>query len=155
MRLIILFLLLSSSVSWGQKPPIKFGNIPMEDMKMTVYDKDSSASAVVLADYGESTISYNQTEGFQLFFERIRRIKILTKDGLKWADFSIPLYHDGTSDEKVTSLKAVTYNLENGKIVESKAKGEAIIKEKYDENLNYTKISLPNVKVGSVIEISY
>jgi len=155
MRLITLFLLLSSFVCFGQKPPIKFGNIPIEDMKMTVYDKDSSASAVVLADYGESTISYNQTEGFQLFFERIRRIKILTKDGLKWADFSIPLYHDGTADEKVTSLKAVTYNLENGKIVESKAKGEAIIKEKYDDNLNFTKISLPNVKVGSVIEISY
>jgi hypothetical protein len=127
----------------------------MEDMKMTVYDKDSSASALVLADFGESTISYSQANGFQLFFERIRRIKILTKDGLKWADFSIPLYHDGTSDEKVTSLKAVTYNLENGKIVESKAKGEAIIKEKYDDNLNFTKISLPNVKVGSVIEISY
>jgi hypothetical protein len=127
----------------------------MEDMKMTVYSKDSSASAVVLADYGESTLSYNETNGFQLFFERIRRIKVLTKDGLKWADFSIPLYHDGSSDEKVSNLKAVTYNLENGKIVESKAKGEAIIKEKYDDNLNYTKISLPNVKVGSVIEISY
>ena len=155
MRIIVLCFLLPSFVCFGQKPPIKFGNIPMEDMKMTVYSKDSSASAVVLADYGESTISYNQTEGFQLFFERIRRIKILTKDGLKWADFSIPLYHDGSSDEKVSNLKAVTYNLENGKIVESKAKGEAIIKEKYDDNLNFTKISLPNVKVGSVIEISY
>ncbi len=155
MRLFILFLLLSSFVCSGQKPPIKFGNIPMEDMKMTVYSKDSSASAVVLADFGESTISYNQTNGFQLFFERIRRIKILTKDGLKWADFSIPLYHDGTEDEKVSNLKAVTYNLENGKIVESKVKGEAIIKEKYDDNLNFTKITWPNVKVGSVIEISY
>ncbi len=144
-----------SLVGAAQKAPIKFGDIPMEDIKMTVYDKDSSASAVVLADYGESTISYNQTNGLQLFFERIRRIKILTKDGLKWADFSIPLYHDGTADEKVTSLKAVTYNLENGKILESKAKNEAIIKEKYDDNLNFTKISLPNVKVGSVIEFSY
>ncbi|MCW5910450.1 MAG: DUF3857 domain-containing protein [Cyclobacteriaceae bacterium] len=127
----------------------------MEDLKMTSYTKDSSAAAVVLADYGESSLIYSQSDGFTLKFERILRIKILTKDGLDYANFTIPLYHSGSNDEKLTGLKAVTYNLENGKVVETKMKGEGILKEKLDANVNLTKITLPNVKEGSVIEIAY
>lgn len=148
-------LLLISIFSYAQKAPIKFGNIPMEDMTMNVYAKDSAAEAVILADYAESTLSYNQTKGFQLIFERIRRVKILTKEGLKWADFSIPLYHDSDQEEKVSSLKVTTFNLEAGKIVETKAKNESFLKEKYDANLNITKVTWPNVSVGSVLELSY
>jgi hypothetical protein len=149
------FLIILSLYSFSQKPPIKFGDISLENMKMTVYPKDSSAEAVVLVDYGVSQLSYNQSKGFQLQFERIRRVKILTKEGLDWANFSIPLYHTSSDEEKVSNLKAVTYNLENGKVVETKAKSESIIKEKYDDNLNFTKVTWPNVRVGSVIEISY
>ncbi|MGC4021975.1 MAG: transglutaminase domain-containing protein [Cyclobacteriaceae bacterium] len=154
---IILFLtaLAVSLNSFGQKPPAKFGDIPMEDMKMTIYPLDSSAEAVVLVDYGTSTISYGQTEGFQLFYERLWRLKILKKEGLKWADFSIPLYHIGDSEEKITSLKVVTYNLENGKIIETKSKSDSYIKQKYDENLTFTKVAWNNVREGSIIEISY
>jgi transglutaminase-like putative cysteine protease len=139
----------------AQKPPVKFGDVSIDDLKMNRYDKDSSASAVVLADYGESILQYDQNKGFVLHFERITRIKILTKDGLDQGNFSIPLYHDSGNDEKISGLKAVTYNLENGKIVESKLKNDGIFKEKYDANLDFTKVTLPNVKEGSVVEITY
>ena len=49
---------------YAQKPPIKFGEIPFEDMKMVRYDKDSSAAALILADFGQSSLVYNQTDGF-------------------------------------------------------------------------------------------
>jgi hypothetical protein len=146
--------LLSCSL-FAQKAPIKFGNVPIEEIKMTAYDKDSSAAAVILADFGESTINYYSEKGFILNFERITRIKILKKDGFDWADFSIPLYHEGSTDEKMSGLKAVTYNLENGKVTESKAKSESVFKEKFNENLDMIKVTLPNVKVGSVLEITY
>jgi hypothetical protein len=156
MKTNILLLLLTSCIfSYAQKAPIKFGDIPMEDMKMTVYAKDSAAEAVILADYAESTLSYNQTKGFQLVFERIRRVKILTKEGLNWANFSIPLYHDSDQEEKLSNLKVTTFNLEGGKIAETKAKSESFLKEKYDANLNFTKVTWPNVGVGSVLELSY
>ena len=45
-------LLLCSFILQAQKPPIKFGDVPIDQLKMTTYDKDSSASAVILADYG-------------------------------------------------------------------------------------------------------
>ena len=153
--IILSILFLYPFVSFCQKPPIKFGDVSMDELKMTVYPKDSSAEAVVLVDFGESELKYSQQNGFQLFFERTRRVKILTKEGLDWANFNIPLYHNNSDEEKATGLKAVTYNLENGKIVETKVKSESIIKEKYDENLNFTKVTWPNVKVGSVIEITY
>lgn len=139
----------------AQKPPVKFGDVSKEELSMTTYDKDSTAPAVILADYGHSTIVYRQNIGFSLDFERITRIKILTKEGLHWGDFSIPLYKSGSEDEKLTSLKAVTYNLEDGKIVESKVKNDGIFKENVDAYWNATKVTCPNVREGSVVEISY
>ena len=157
MKSIILSILFIYPIfSFCQKPPIKFGDVSMDELKMTVYPQDSTAEAVVLADFGESKLEYNQTaESFQLIFERTRRVKILKKEGLEWANFSIPLYRNSTDEEKVTGLKAVTYNLENSKKVETKAKSESIIKEKYDENYSFTKVTWPNVRVGSVLEVTY
>lgn len=151
--LVILVLLPFYAIA--QKPPIKFGDVPIEQLLMKNYPADTSASAVVLSDFGESIIEYDQSNGFTLQFERLTRIKILTKDGLDWANFSIPLYHDGSDDEKLVVLKAVTYNLENGKMVETKLKNDAVFKEKQDANVDITKVTLPNVKVGSVIEFTY
>ncbi len=120
-----------------------------------MYEKDSSAEAVILSDYGVSELRYNQSKGFQLHFERVRRVKILTKEGLDWADFNIYLYNNATEEEKISGLKAITYNLENGKVVETKVKSESVIKEKYSENTSITKVTWPNVKIGSVLELTY
>lgn len=145
---------LSLSILHAQKSPVKFGDIPMEDMTMKMYDKDTSASAVILNDYGEAYISVT-AGGAKLYFERHLRIKILKKEGLDWANISIPIYHQGTAEETITGLKAVTYNLENGKIIETKASKESILKEKRSSNYNVQKIVMPNVKEGSVIECSF
>jgi hypothetical protein len=152
---ILLFLPLSFIVS-AQKSTFKFGDVPIEDIKMTHYANDTSASAVVLVDEGETALQYEQSVGWVLRFERLRRVKILTKEGLDYANFSIPLYNYGKGNtEKTASLKAVTYNIENGKVVETKLKNDGIFKEKLDANFDLTKITMPNVKVGSVIELAY
>jgi hypothetical protein len=104
--------------AFAQSSPIKFGEIPMEDMKMTIYEKDPSASAVVLVDYGKTT-------GFM--YERHVRIKILNKEGLGWADASVPLFGNG----RVQNLKASTYNLVDGKIVETEMSKDGVFREDY------------------------
>lgn len=147
--------LLSIVFTHAQKAPIKFGDVPVEDIQMKKYDQDSSAAAVVLADYGQTKLEYHQEDGFYLAFERVKRIKILTKDGLDWGNFTIPLYHSGSNEEKLTGLKGITYNIENGKTVESKLKNESILKEKADANVDYVKVTMPNVREGSVVEITY
>lgn len=155
MRLLVTIFFLCGFSAFGQKAPIKFGDVSMEDMKMTIYNKDSSASAVILADYGDSQITYSQITGFSVTFERIRRIKILKKEGYQWANFEIPLYGSQGKDETYSGLKAYTYNLEGGKIVETKMKNDAVFKEQTNENWKQIKFTLPNVKEGSVLEVSY
>src|SRR5690606_42045312 len=76
--------------SSAQKPPIKFGDVSLEEVKMSQYALDSAATAVVLCDYGESDLKYDQNQGFYLTFDRITRIKILTRDGYDHANFRIP-----------------------------------------------------------------
>jgi len=125
MKKISLILFLFVSVASAQKAPAKFGDIPMEDMTMKVYPLDSSASAVVLFDYGVSYLS-STAISTGLTVERHVRIKILKKEGLDQADISILLYHEGTSAETVGNLKAVTYNMENGKIVETSLSKDGI-----------------------------
>ncbi|MFT7161764.1 MAG: hypothetical protein ACI9GZ_002951 [Bacteroidia bacterium] len=140
---------------FSQKSPIKFGDVPLEHLKMKVYKEDSSASAVVLADYGESFITYSQSQGWKLKYDRHIRIKIINKDGYDWADGQIYLYHDNGNKETISSLKGTTYNLEGGKIVKSKLEKQSIFDEEYDKNRDIKKFSLPNVKEGSVLEYSY
>lgn len=148
---VVIFTLICCAVC-AQKDPIKFGEIPMEDLQMTTYDKDTSAVAVILADFGEARISPYQGK---MLFEHHKRIKILKAEGTSWADVSIFLYHTSSGEENISGLKAVTYNLENGKIVESKMDNGSVFQEKYNKFYNVKKFTLPNVKVGSVIEFTY
>lgn len=147
-------LLLFHSYSFSQKAPIKFGNVEKDDLEMTFYEKDSSASAVVLCDYGLSRIRYTNDD-FELFFEKHIRIKILNEDGLDWANGEVQVYHKGADAEKVYDLKAITHNLVEGKIVKSKMKNSSEFKEKLDDNHDMVKFTLPDVRVGSVIEYTY
>lgn len=156
MRFCLLLLILNCfvQVADAQKSPVKFGDIPMDDLKMTIYSKDSSAAAVVLVDYGEAYLNVS-TNTVQMTIERHTRIKILNKAGLSWGDVSILLRQSGSNEERVTNLKASTYNLIDGKIVESKLDKKGIFKEKYNRSFNQQKFTMPDVKEGSVIEYSY
>ncbi|WP_430932989.1 DUF3858 domain-containing protein [Saccharicrinis sp. 156] len=121
------------------KPPIKFGKIDIEDLKMTVYEPDTSAAAVVLCKYG-------YFNGNQFEFTTVTRIKILKKAGVSLSEFSFP----GKEDMQV---RGRVYNLENGEIVEEKLKKESIYKLKITEDYYRLKVALPNIKVGSVYDI--
>jgi hypothetical protein len=141
---------------FSQKSPIKFGKIGEDEIKMTVYEKDTSAAAVVIADYGEVEIVYVSNIGFQLNYSRHKRIKILKNDGLDKANVVIRLYKSSSGqEENVSSLKASTYNIENGKLLETKFAKKDLIREEESKNYILRKFALPNVKVGSIIEYDY
>jgi len=140
----------------GQKPEFKFGKIDMADLTVAKCPVDSNAEAYFLGDYGTSSFKYSQDEGFQTIFERHFRIKILKKTATEWADIIIPLYvpSSGRGKENI-DLKANTYNLEDGKIITSKLDKRGIFEEEYTKNWIRKKFTMPNVKEGSIIEISY
>lgn len=139
----------------AQRMPIKFGKVSKEELLMEKYDKDPSAEAVVLCDYGTASIEHSRNQGWTLDFKRTCRIKIFNPDGFKWATEKIHLYDYGGIEQDLGGLKGYTYNLENGKIVESKLDKENIFTEKINDRWYATKFVMPNVKAGSVIEFTY
>jgi hypothetical protein len=140
---------------FAQKPPIKFGKVSMDEMKMTVYDKDTTAEAVVLADYGDARIVFGADGYPQLSYNKHIRVKVLNTDGLHKADIVVRLYRKDSDKETLSGLKAVTYNLENGKIVTTKLSKKDVYNEEESKNWKLVKFALPNVKEGSVFEYKY
>ncbi|MCW3805611.1 hypothetical protein [Plebeiibacterium marinum] len=132
------FFFISTQFS-SAKAPIKFGKVDIEDLKMTVYEPDTSAAAVVLCKYG----FFN---GNDYRFTTITRVKILKKSGVSLSEFSFP----GKEDMQV---RGKVYNLENGEVVEERLRNESIYKLKITEDYYRMKVALPNIKVGSIYDI--
>ena len=134
----------------AQNAPIKYGDVSVEELKMSAYPGDTSASAVILCDYGifRSTGNSSFENHLPIHFTRIRRIKILKKEGYIWANSSYPCNSD-------TQIKGITFNLENGKMVRENLKSGSVFKERVTENRWVMRIAMPNVKVGSVIDLQF
>lgn len=126
---------------------VKYGKISEEEIKMTSYDKDPNAPAVVLFDKGY--LSWSGFDGF----ERHVRIKIFKKEAYDKANFRI--IYSRNREQFVQGLKATCYNMENGKLVETKVSSDNIFEEKLDKNTNVQKVTIPGVKEGSIIELKY
>ncbi|EDP98065.1 DUF3857 domain-containing protein [Kordia algicida OT-1] len=134
---------------------VKFGDIPKEALEEKQHPKDPEAAAAVLYERTYLTTRYIQGQGFQIETNVHKRIKIYNKDGFEYATHYIPLYKGNGEREKVAGLKAYTYNLENGKIKDTKLRKDGIFKEKRSEYIDVEKITMPNVKEGSIVEYKY
>jgi Transglutaminase-like superfamily. len=138
-----------------EKNKIRFGKISPEDFQKTSYDLDTGAHAVILADIGSSEFEAEK-DHFRLVFKRHRRVKILDKAGYDAATEELYLRKFSyNSEDKVSNLKAATYNLENGKVVETAMDSKSVFTEKLDEDFIRKKFTLPAVKEGAIIEYSY
>lgn len=127
--------------------------VTLSDIKTNTFAKDSTANALVVYEYGKSWI--NNTD-YDLNTDIKRKIKILNNDGFNEATIEIYLYQkDNSTYEKVNKIEATTYNIENGNVVKSQLSKKDIFKEKYNENFDIVKFTLPNVKAGSIITYSY
>ena len=155
--LFITALLLFGITFYGQdKTPVKFGKISAEDFKTSAYSIDSNAPAVVIADIGTSSITGNSKGWFSIEFKHFKRIHILKKGAYDLADVEIPLYTDGRNEEQLQNLKAYTYNIENGKVVEVKLDSKSgVFQDKLSKNHLVKKFTFPAIKEGSIIEYEY
>ena len=146
---IIIFLLLHQCFLYSQdRLNIKFGKISPEDFSLSKYSIDTSAAAVVMADIGNTSFEGNvKGKGnFTLVYKRFKRIKIISKSGFEAASDHFIVYSDGYDEEKLLDLKAASYNLESGKVVETKLDNKSIYSEKIDHYRARKKYTIPSVK---------
>ncbi len=148
-------LLLCAAIGYSQDPHLKkFGSIAPTDF-VTSHPIDADAAAVVLYDQGATTIEGNNKGWFSARFTRHKLIHILSKPGYGEADISIYLFRKDDDEERLSDIKAVTYNLEAGKLVQTKLDKSGIFYDKKDKNRTQVKFTMPAVKEGCIIEFQY
>ncbi|UMB60129.1 DUF3857 domain-containing protein [Lutibacter sp. A80] len=151
--LIIIVGIVFFQISYSQN--YKFGKVSKEELQEQAYPLDSTANAAYLYKKRLTYTTLNAA-GIVLVTEVQVRMKIYNKEGFDWSTVSINLYGDTKSNsEKASNIKAVTYNLVDGKVQEMKLDKKAIFYEKQNESLKVQKFTMPNVKEGSVLEWSY
>ena len=153
--LLQVILLFQTSKSYSQHKPVNFGRVIVDDFTLNNSSGEPNSNAVILADVGSVKFEGNSKGWFTYVYKRQKRIKILDKKAFGLATVQILLYQNKEAEEKVEKLSAVTYNLENGRVTETKLDLKDTYKEKVDKNYSYKKFLLPGVKEGSIIEYSY
>jgi hypothetical protein len=150
--LIVLIIVLSFTAS-AQDVGFPFGQVTYRELGIKTYEKDTSASAVILSEFGEAY--FDNSGDHNLIFKYHVKIKILKKAGLKYADVEIPLGKYNSKAEILRSVKASAFTMENGSKVEFPVKDKNIFTDKNSASLEIKKFAIPSVVVGSVIEYEY
>jgi hypothetical protein len=131
-----------------------FGNISKSEVILKTYEHDSTATAVVLREFGSA---YIDNESFNLIFNYHVRIKILKKEGIKHATFVIPLHKNGSSIEFIKIEEASTLAFSEYGVLS----GTSALDKKnvfYEDPSQYVKLckfTMPNVQEGSIVEVKY
>lgn len=153
LRVFVLFGLFFSGLGFSQN--YELGEVTIEELQEVKYSNDPNAEAVVLFENGKTYFQYDMNSGFNIITEVEKKIKIYSKEGLDWANKTVKYYTVGQNEERVSFSKAITYNLENGKIEKTKLRNDGEFDEKINKYWSQKKIVMPNVKVGSIIEYKY
>jgi hypothetical protein len=149
---LLIFFLLWSVLSFAQDDDFKFGQVTYNDLAMTSYDRDTSAVALVLKEKGHSYID-NSGE-ITLIFKYHAVIKILKTQGLEKANITLPVYRNNGKAEVLRNIKASSFTIQNGSMIETPVSTRNIFTENYKYG-DLKKFTIPNVAVGSVIEYEY
>jgi hypothetical protein len=150
--IVLVFILIDSA---SQEPSREFGKISQEELSMTSFARDPQAEAVVLFDIGESKF-VDTDYGYDIQFSRTKRIKVISRAGIKYSEVAIPLYTgpDGRT-EVLKTLVAISYNLENGQIKRTDLSPAAVFEERINNRWKQKKFVFPEVKPGTVMEYMY
>ena len=130
----------------------RLGKVSRQELEEKFHPSDTSAAAAILFKRGKTYFAVGQS--WSMVTEVECRIKIYKKEGYEHATQELTYYTGGKSIG-VNFSDARTYNLVNGEIEVTKLKGDGEFKEEVTEEHTRRKITLPNVREGSVIEFSY
>lgn len=150
-KLLILVILTSVYTGFSQKK-LELGKVTVEELNEKVHPIDSSAVAAVLFQVGRTFFEYSDINGFGMVTEIDTKIKIYKKEGYSNANQAYSYFTGGSPAETVSFSKAMTYNLVDGKIQKAKLKSDGEFTENKSKNWSRKKITLPDVKAGSILE---
>jgi len=148
--MIIAFAITTVNSFAQQQKPRKFGAITKQELEMKSYPNDTTAKAVVLYEFGTSSVRIVDDK-FIVIFKYHKIIKFFDDDELDRANISLQYSRNAT----ITKFKAASYNLVDGEIIERNITKKDIHTEKLVDNVQEQKFSFADVRPGSIIEYTY
>jgi len=142
------------TIAYAGAQDFEYGKITGEDLGLKNIAFDSSANAVVIKEFGTSTIEL-KNDVFSVVFMYHVKIKIFNKNGFNHGNIVIPLRIHKEVDDEVVGLRATTYNLVNGGVTQTELDNKNTFKEKANKYVTLYKFTMPNLQEGSIIEYSY
>jgi hypothetical protein len=154
--LLFLAIFFSSLTVFSQDFP--FGQVSNEEIEMKKYDKDTSAHAVFLNEYGSSKINFDNDYYIRLTFEYHAKIKFFdSKEFEREGTFEIPIYNgDDRTYEKAEDIKGITYYKDdNGTVQQAALDPKKIFTVKDSKHWSTMKFAMPAMRKGCVVEVSF
>jgi hypothetical protein len=157
LRTIVISIVLIFTSAKTNAQNYELGKVTVKELQEKVNSKDTTAPAAILFKKAKTFFTYDIKTGFTATHVYEYKIKIYKKEGLSWADQKVRFYigYENINEDYLEFSNAITYNLENGKIVKTKLDGQGTFKNNVNKYWKEKAITLPNVKVGSVIEFKY
>jgi len=153
-KIFLLMFVLVQTIVFSQD--YKFGKVSKQELEEQFHPIDSTADAAYLYRYRRTYFDYNDQNGFEIITEIQERIKIYTSEGFKKANKTISYYNPESGDKQtVSSINAYTFNLIDGKVTKDKLGKNDIFNEEKNKFWSLQKFTMPNIKVGSVIDLEY
>ena len=154
--LLAFFALFAAPGLYAQVPvAASLGQISPAELSMDVYAQDTSAVAVVLEKKHLVEVTLSEELEPKRVETVYRRIKILKEAGKEYGDYQLLCYQSANTVETIRISTAMTCNQEDGKLVRTYLSKEDIHEDDPYENTHRYSFSMPNVRVGSVIELVF
>ncbi len=149
-----LLLVFAFTTVFAEKELPAYGKIDKSDLLLKECEFDKDAEAYKLLNYAD--VHYDLlAERFSIVTNRRTRIKILKDKGLSEANIKLHFYSKADYEE-IRNISGVTYNIDNaGHVVITKLEKSAIYIKKLNNKISEVSFTMPDVKVGSVIEYKY
>lgn len=133
-----------------------YGERSAPDLLMKKYDKDTSAHAVVLNEFGKAYIT-DQVQHMVLFYEYHVKIKIFDSKGFDKGNVEIELpKQDNDRFAVARDIKGTTTYLDENNVPHTVELDDSkIFRTTLNKYYNATKFTMPSLKPGCVIEYKY
>lgn len=137
--------------------PFRFGRVSADDLNLAYYqEKYPDEPAVVIGDIGSTRFIHdNNTNALRMVFTREYRILILNESGQSLGDQSIVYYETPTGSEDIMRFRANIYTLDGRRVRTTRVNQRDGVLQDLGNNYKELVFALPDVRVGSLIEIRY
>lgn len=126
----------------------KYGKISDEEWKMTQYEKDPAANAVILFDIGSV---YFDSEG-EVVFERHKRLKVFNRNAFDVvADVSFLMYQR----ERLVFDAATFSRNANGEVTKNEVENKQIFDTNLPNGRKERKFTYPALSEGCILDLKY